>query len=52
MSNDESLLVNTRQVDCDGGGGGIGHPKIYLSIGDNNIVECPYCGKTFIFKEE
>jgi len=33
---------------CSGGEGGNGHPKIYLTIGENELtVNCPYCGKLF-----
>jgi uncharacterized Zn-finger protein len=40
---------NTR-VACDGGGGALGHPKVYLEMGDENFVECPYCDKRFVLK--
>jgi uncharacterized Zn-finger protein len=48
---DESIIVNTREVSCDGGGPADGHPKVYLFIADESI-DCPYCGKVFILKEE
>ena len=40
---------NTR-VACDGGGGALGHPKVFLEMGDENFVECPYCDKRFVLK--
>ena len=31
-------------------GGALGHPKVYLEMGDENFVECPYCDKRFVLK--
>ncbi len=36
-----------KEVACDGGGGALGHPKVYLPFGKNLSVECYYCGKRF-----
>ncbi|MDI9350037.1 MAG: zinc-finger domain-containing protein [Candidatus Symbiobacter sp.] len=33
---------------CDGGGGVMGHPKIYLDLSHSGRVDCPYCGRHFI----
>jgi len=38
---------NEKEVSCDGGGGALGHPLVYLPFGKNNRVECYYCGKRF-----
>ena len=36
------------KVVCSGGEDGDGHPKIYLTIGENEkSITCPYCGKIF-----
>lgn len=35
------------RVACDGGGGPLGHPKVYLNLGDEKMVDCPYCGRRF-----
>jgi uncharacterized Zn-finger protein len=48
---EEKISVTERSVSCSGGGS-TGHPKVYLEIGSDNNVECPYCGKKFIFIEE
>ncbi len=37
-----------RSVFCDGGGGALGHPGVYLNMGDDSFVECPYCGRRFV----
>ncbi len=48
----ETIEVNQIEVACDGGGGALGHPKVYLHIdhecGDQ--VVCPYCSRTYIMK--
>ena len=44
-------INNNRKIEkvvCAGGEDGNGHPKIYLTIGENeHSVTCPYCGKVF-----
>ena len=45
----ESVEVKTKQVACDGGGGSLGHPKVYLEMGNVSEVTCPYCSCHFIF---
>ena len=41
------MAGSAERVVCDGGGGALGHPKIYLAFGDKSQVACPYCGKVF-----
>jgi uncharacterized Zn-finger protein len=33
---------------CDGGGGPLGHPLIYLNLGKEKKIICPYCSRYFI----
>ena len=40
-------LVSSKKVSCDGGGGVLGHPKVYLEMGDEDQITCPYCSKLF-----
>ena len=40
-------FVQSKKVSCDGGGGALGHPKVYLEMGDENEIICPYCSKLF-----
>ena len=51
MSAHEVIEVDIKRVACDGGGGTLGHPKIYLEMGAANEVICPYCSRRFVFKE-
>lgn len=38
------------RVSCDGGGGALGHPLVFLTMGAEGWVECPYCDKRFVLK--
>ena len=45
--NSDVEFVKSQKVSCDGGGGALGHPKVYLDMGDENEIVCPYCSKLF-----
>lgn len=47
----ETVEVETTQVKCDGDGGAGGHPRVFLNMGHNRFVECPYCDRRFTLKE-
>lgn len=34
-------------VGCDGGGGALGHPLVYLRFEGKPNVDCYYCGRRF-----
>lgn len=51
MQPTETIYVDTQTVGCDGGGGALGHPLVYLTLGKEGRVDCPYCGRHFILKE-
>jgi uncharacterized Zn-finger protein len=34
-------------VSCDGGGT-LGHPRVYLALGEAGFVDCYYCGQRFV----
>ena len=47
-----TITVERLEVSCDGGGGALGHPKVYLHLGvDDHKAVCPYCSKVFVLKE-
>ena len=50
MEPPETVEVETTQVSCDGGGGAHGHPLVYLKIGEEGFVVCPYCDRRFNLK--
>ncbi len=29
-------------------GGPLGHPRVYLEMGEEDFVECPYCDRRFV----
>ncbi|AWU96392.1 zinc-finger domain-containing protein [Azospirillum ramasamyi] len=51
MQPTETILVETSTVGCDGGGGALGHPLVYLTLDGEGQVECPYCSRIFKLKE-
>ena len=48
----ETLTVSETRVACDGSGGALGHPKVFLQIGDEGVVECPYCDRRFVLAKD
>ncbi|TNE40309.1 MAG: zinc-finger domain-containing protein [Alphaproteobacteria bacterium] len=46
----ETIEVESSKVACDGGKGPLGHPRVYLNMGDKGRVECPYCGREYVLK--
>ncbi|NBB52263.1 zinc-finger domain-containing protein [Rhizobium sp. CRIBSB] len=44
----EQILVTTTRVACDGGGGALGHPLVYMDMGEDEAVECGYCDRRFV----
>ena len=46
----EIIEVETSEVSCDGGGGALGHPKVFLSLANDGRVVCPYCERIFVLK--
>jgi len=33
---------------CDGGNGALGHPRVFLEMGEGTEVTCPYCDRLFV----
>ena len=55
MTEMEPIEVETDTVGCDGGGGPLGHPMVYLKIVPSKdtvggSVICPYCSRHFVVK--
>jgi uncharacterized Zn-finger protein len=48
MEPPEIIEIDQTNPVCDGGGGALGHPKIYLEMGSKSEIDCPYCGRHFI----
>jgi uncharacterized Zn-finger protein len=43
----EVVFVRTGRIACDGVGGALGHPRVWLEMGGATFVECPYCDRRF-----
>ena len=51
--------TNTKKVSCDGvfkekngtSNQNSKHPLIYLKVVKNDKVQCPYCGKEFVYEK-
>ncbi len=46
----ETFEVDNPIVACDGGDGPLGHPRVFLNIGEEGRIECPYCSRLFVLK--
>ena len=42
------IPTSTRTVACDGGT--LGHPRVFLTLGDDDRVVCPYCSRTYVLE--
>ncbi len=49
--NPEVQVVTTKKVACDGGGGALGHPKVWYDMSEEDFVECKYCDRLFVLKD-
>ena len=47
---EEKFEVTSRAISCDGGGGALGHPTVWLRIEDKQVT-CPYCSRTFVLQD-
>ncbi len=43
----ETVIVDDRVVSCDGGSGGLGHPRVWLRIVHDSKL-CPYCSRLYV----
>ena len=49
-TNEDMDLTTEHKVSCNGGGGALGHPLVYLEMGADGEVTCGYCGRRFVLK--
>jgi len=47
----EIVETQDKRVACDGDNGPLGHPRVFLEMGNENSIDCPYCGRRFVLKE-
>jgi len=44
----ETIAVAGPRVACDGGGGALGHPRVWLTLGTDDAITCPYCSRHYV----
>ena len=44
----ETIAVAGPRVACDGGGGPLGHPRVWLTLGTDGEITCPYCSRRYV----
>lgn len=46
----ETIVIDNDadEVCCDGGGGALGHPKVWYTLDSQDSAECGYCDRRFI----
>ncbi|MFI4964861.1 MAG: zinc-finger domain-containing protein [Caulobacterales bacterium] len=44
----EVIVVRSRRVACEGAGGTLGHPRVWIEMGEGDFVECAYCDRRFV----
>ena len=47
----EVVEVETEVVACDGDGGALGHPRVWLNMEGKGVIDCPYCDRQFKLKD-
>ena len=44
----EVVVVTSHRVACDGVGGALGHPRVYIELGEDGAADCGYCDRRFV----
>ncbi len=47
----EVVEADSTTVACEGNDSALGHPRVFLSIGQEGFVDCPYCDRRFVLKD-
>ncbi|MCE2517723.1 MAG: zinc-finger domain-containing protein [Alphaproteobacteria bacterium] len=45
---EELIRVDGKRVACDGGGGALGHPRVWLHLGEDDQISCTYCSRHYV----
>jgi uncharacterized Zn-finger protein len=48
MGPSETIYIDEMVAACNGGGGPLGHPRVYLNLAPVGRVECPYCSRLYV----
>ena len=44
----ETVEIDEMVAACNGNGGALGHPRVFLNLAPSGQVECPYCSRLFV----
>ena len=44
----ETVTVTSRRIACDGVGGALGHPRVWLEMGAADFAVCGYCDRRYV----
>jgi uncharacterized Zn-finger protein len=44
----ETISVRSHRIACEGVGGALGHPRVWLEMGAAGFVDCSYCDRRFV----
>ena len=42
----ETIETTAKTIACDGGSDG--HPRVWLNLGEDGKIDCPYCSRIYI----
>jgi uncharacterized Zn-finger protein len=48
----ELIRVGSRRFACDGGGGALGHPRVWYDLSGEEPLTCAYCSRSFVYDPE
>jgi uncharacterized Zn-finger protein len=48
----EVIYVPQEVVACNGGGGALGHPRVFLNLSAEGKIECPYCSRLYVHESK
>jgi len=48
MGPSETIYIDGMVAACNGGGGPLGHPRVYLNLAPAGRAECPYCSRLLV----
>ncbi|MEO0499908.1 MAG: zinc-finger domain-containing protein [Pseudomonadota bacterium] len=46
----EIVYTKATRTSCEGEGGALGHPRVFLQMGAEGYVDCGYCDRRFILE--
>ncbi len=44
----ETIEIDEMVASCNGSGGTLGHPRVFLNLAPAGRAECPYCSRLYV----